>query len=66
MGVPKASVYKYYFATQRENQIGTSGQIPPMQAIAITKFIGDSAYAQLGLRIFASDSCHALAALGLR
>lgn len=56
--VPEAAVHEEREVESREDQVGGSGKIAPMQTKAIAQGVGGTADAKLGLRVLRSDSGH--------
>lgn len=64
--VPEAAVDEYRFAQLWEDQVGGPGQIPTMQAAAVTERVGSPSHAHFRLGIRLSDPPHVSAALRRR
>jgi hypothetical protein len=63
MGVPETSMYEYHFAPRGKYKVRLAWKVCPMQTKSIAESMYEAANLHLGLRVFAPDCAHVLAAI---
>jgi hypothetical protein len=62
--MPKAAMYEYDTPESGENEIGTAGQIPAMQAETVSHRVRQASDKELGIRVRSVNATHPFAARG--
>ena len=65
MTVPEAAMDEDHFSKARENEVGRTRQVAPMESVTETHSMNDSTHDQFGLGVSMPNTRHPLAALGL-